>query len=73
MRRWFICFQSTQPITQSTLAANSTLSYTFSVDLSGFVPAAAADYQDDFKISWDGDKSKSYDGSDTTTSPRIWH
>lgn len=60
----FICFQNTQPITQSILAANSTLSYTFSVDLSGFVPAAAADYQDDIKISWDGDKSKNYDGSD---------
>lgn len=60
----FVCFQNTQPITQSALAANSTLSFNFAVDLSGFSPSAAADYQDDFKISWDGDKSKDYGSSD---------
>jgi len=56
----FICFQNTLPITQSSLAADSTLTFNFSADLSNFSAAAAADYQDDFKISWDGSKSKKY-------------
>jgi hypothetical protein len=56
----FICVQNTQPITQSSLAANSTLNFDFSVDFSGISTLAAADYQDDFKISWDGSKSNGY-------------
>jgi hypothetical protein len=56
----FICVQNTQPITQSALAANSTLSFDFTLDFSGGSLLAAADYQDDFKISWDGSKSKGY-------------
>lgn len=56
----FICVQNTQPIAQSSLAADSTLNFNFSVDLSHFSASAAADYQDDFKISWDGSKSKNY-------------
>lgn len=62
----FVCFQNTQSITQSALAAGSTLNYNFSVTLSGFsaaAVAAAANYQDDFKISWDGSKSKNYGSS----------
>jgi hypothetical protein len=59
----FYCVQNTQPITQALLAANSTLSFNFTVDLSGFNPSAAADYEDDFKISWDGSKSKDYGGT----------
>lgn len=60
----FFCVQNTQPIMQATLAANSTLNFNFAVDLSGFDPSAAADYEDDFKISWDGSKSNNYGGSD---------
>ena len=60
----FYCVQNTQPITQSTLAANSTLNFNFTVNLAGFNPAAAADYEDDFKISWDGSKSKNYGDDD---------
>ena len=59
----FVCFQNTQPITQSSLAADSTLTYDFSLDLSNFSASAAEDYQDDFKISWDGGKSKNYGSS----------
>ena len=63
----FVCWQNTQPITQSGLAANSTLSYDFSLAFKGFSTAtliAAANYQDDFKISWDGSKSKDYGTGD---------
>ena len=60
----FFCVQNTQPITQSALAANSMLSFNFTVNLSGFSPAAAADHQDDFKISWDGSKSNNYGDGD---------
>jgi hypothetical protein len=60
----FYCVQNAQPITQATLAANSTLNFNFTVNLSGFNPAAAADYEDDFKISWDGSKSDDYGGGD---------
>lgn len=60
----FVCFQNTQPIIQSSLAADSALSFNFAVDLSGFSPSAAADYEDDFKISWDGSKSNNYGSSD---------
>lgn len=59
----FVCFQNTQAIAQSSLAADSTLNFNFSVSLDAFSPAAlaaAVDYQDDFKISWDGNKSKNY-------------
>ena len=56
----FICVQNTQPIAQSSLAANSTLSFDFTVDFSGISALAAVDYEDDFKISWDGSKSKGY-------------
>lgn len=56
----FVCFQNTQPISQSLLAANSTLSFDFAVDMSGMSAAADGDYQDDFKISWDGSKSNDY-------------
>lgn len=62
----FVCWQNTLPITQSSLAANATLSFDFSVTLAGFTPAtltAMADYQDDFKISWDGSNSKNYGSS----------
>ena len=62
----FFCVQNTQPIAQSSLAANSTLNFDFSVAFAGFSTAtlvAAADYQDDFKISWDGSKSKNYGSS----------
>jgi hypothetical protein len=55
----FVCFQNTQPITQSSLAADSTLSFDFSLTLTNF-SAAAEDYQDDLKISWDGGKSNNY-------------
>ncbi|MGH8179871.1 MAG: hypothetical protein ACRETR_02730 [Steroidobacteraceae bacterium] len=60
----FYCVQNTQPITQATLAANSTLNFNFTVDLSGFNPEVAADYEDDFKISWDGSKSNNYGDDD---------
>lgn len=61
----FVCFQNTQPITQSSLAADSALTYDFSLVVSSdFSAAAAEDYQDDFKISWDGGKSKNYGSSD---------
>jgi len=56
----FVCFQNTQAITQSSLAADSTLNFDFSVDLSNFSASAAEDYEGDFKISWDGGKSKKY-------------
>lgn len=59
----FTCFQSTLPISQSSLAADSSLSFNFTVHLDDYSAAAAAaatDYQDDFKISWDGSKSKNY-------------
>lgn len=60
----FYCVQNTQPITQTALAANSTLNFNFTVDLGSFNPAAAADYEDDFKISWDGSKSNNYGDDD---------
>ena len=60
----FYCVQNTLPIAQTSLAANSVLNFNFTVDLSGFDPSAAADYEDDFKISWDGSKSKDYGGGD---------
>jgi hypothetical protein len=60
----FYCVQNTQPIAQASLAANSTLNFNFTVDLSGFNPAAAADYEDDFNISWDGSKSDDYGSGD---------
>lgn len=59
----FVCVQDTQPIPQSLLPADSTLNFNFSVDLSNFSPSAAAGYQDDFKISWDGSKSNHYGSS----------
>lgn len=60
----FVCFQNTRPITQSSLPADSTLNYDFSLDVSNFSASAAEDYEDDFKISWDGGKSKKYGSSD---------
>jgi hypothetical protein len=69
----FVCFENTKPISQSSLPADSTLSFAFTVgldDYSAAAAAAAADYQDDFKISWDGSKSKNYhyDWQDPTDS-----
>jgi hypothetical protein len=63
----FICVQNTLPISQSSLPADSSLSFDFSVALTGFTPSAlvaAANYQDDFKISWDGNNSNSYGSAD---------
>jgi hypothetical protein len=63
----FVCVQSTLPITQSSLAANSILNFEFAVTLGSLTPqalTAAANYQDDFKISWDGSKSSHYGSSD---------
>lgn len=60
----FFCFQNTQPIAQSSLAANSTLTFDFSVDASGISTWGTANDPDDFKISWDGGKSTGYDGND---------
>jgi hypothetical protein len=60
----FVCLQNTQPITQSSLAADSTMSFNFALNLSNFSVPAAQDYQYDFKISWDGDKSNNYGSSD---------
>jgi hypothetical protein len=60
----FFCFQDTQPINQSILAVNSSLTFDFSVDASGISTWGAVDNQDDFKVSWDGGKSKSYGTSD---------
>lgn len=56
----FICFQNTQPIAQTALAADSTLSFDFQVDASGISTWGTANSKDDFKISWDGGKSKNY-------------
>lgn len=56
----FFCFQTTQPILQTALAANSTLSFDFQVNATGISTWGAANNQDDFKISWDGSKSKNY-------------
>jgi hypothetical protein len=56
----FICVQNTRPITQSSLPADSTLSFNFSVDFTDPAALLTSDYQDDFKISWDGSKSKGY-------------
>lgn len=64
----FICFENTHPIGQSALSANSTLTFTFSVSATGISTwgASAINNADDFKISWDGSKSKSYDYKDPT-------
>lgn len=59
----FFCFQTTQPIVQTALAANSTLSFDFQVNASGISTWGSANNQDDFKISWDGSKSKNYNSS----------
>lgn len=58
----FDCFENTLPISQSSLPADSTLSFDFTVALvdSPATAAAVLAYQDDFKISWDGSKSKNY-------------
>lgn len=60
----FVCFQNTQPINQWALGANSTLSFNFAVDMSGMSAASDGDYQDDFRISWDGSNSNNYGTSD---------
>ena len=53
----FFCFQNIQPIVQSSLAANSTLSFDFSVDATAMSTWGTALNPDDFKISWDGGKN----------------
>lgn len=60
----FFCFQNTQPIAQSSLAADSTLTFDFSVDASGISTWGTSNNADDFKISWDGGKSTGYDATD---------
>jgi len=50
------CFQTTSLISQHPLAANSTLTFEFSVDATGISTWGDSD----FKISWDGNKSKDY-------------
>ena len=56
----FFCFQTTNLIPQHALAANSTLSFQFQVDASSLSTWGTANNPDDFKISWDGSKSKNY-------------
>lgn len=56
----FICFRTTQSIVQKALAANSTLSFDFQVDASGISIWGPANSKNDFKIGWDGSKSKNY-------------
>lgn len=56
----FFCFQNIMPIASSTLAANSTLSFDFSVDATGISTWGTGSNADDFKISWVGSK-KNYD------------
>lgn len=53
----FFCFQDLLPIAQSSLAANSTLSFDFSVAATGIATWGTAVNPDDFKISWDGGKN----------------
>lgn len=61
----FFCFQSTpHSIAQSILAADSTLSFTFSVEAGGLSTWGTINNPDDFKISWDGRKSKDYGKDD---------
>jgi len=56
----FICVQNTQPIQQSSLPQDSTLSFNFLADITDPAALVASDYEDDFKISWDGSKSNGY-------------
>ena len=60
----FFCFQNTQSIAQSALAANSTLSFNFSVQAGGLSTWGSISNPDDFKISWDGRKSRHYGTDD---------
>ncbi|HVS75501.1 MAG TPA: hypothetical protein VHE11_01115 [Steroidobacteraceae bacterium] len=62
----FFCFQNTQPIAQSSLATNSTWSFGFSVSATGISTwgTDTVNNPDDFKISWDGSKSKGYGTAD---------
>lgn len=54
---WF-CFQTTNLISQHALPVNSTLTFDFQVDAAGVSTWGSG--SDDFKISWDGNKSKNY-------------
>ena len=51
------CFQNLMPIAQSALAANSTLSFNFSVAATGVSTWGTSVNPDDFEISWDGSNS----------------
>lgn len=53
----FFCFQNILPIASSALAANSTLTYDFSVAATGISTWGSSSNPDDFKISWVGSKN----------------
>lgn len=63
----FFCFKNDASVTQSALAANSTLTFNFSVDASSLSTWGSMSNPADFKITWDGSKSKTHrDGKFTS-------
>lgn len=64
----FFCFQNILPIASSALAANSTLTYDFSVAATGISTWGTSSNPDDFKISWVGSKNN-YDHVSANLAP----
>lgn len=62
----FFCFKNSASITHSALAANSTLTFDFSVDATSLSTWGSSNNPDDFKITWDGSKSKTHNGKFTS-------
>lgn len=63
----FFCFKDNGSITQSALAANSQLTFDFSVNATGLSTWGSMATPDDFKITWDGSNSKTHrDGTFTS-------
>lgn len=56
----FFCFSNDSSITQSPLAANSELTFDFSVDATSLSSRGSSGNPSDFKIAWDGNKSNGY-------------
>lgn len=56
----FFCFSNGSSITQSPLAANSALTFDFSVDATSLSSWGSSGNPSDFKIAWDGNKSNGY-------------
>jgi len=54
----FFCLKNNASITQSALPANSTLTFNFSADATSLSTWGSNGNADDFKIAWDGSKSK---------------